>query len=311
MILFSVIIPSYKTTKEVVVRSIDSVLHQSCDDYELIVVDDNDDDEFKKWNIELKDYYSNIEKVRFVFHECNKGANYARNTGIKESLGEFVAFLDSDDEWDYRFLEVVKHNIVCTNKDLFSSNYRLVRKSGICKPVFSPQKQKSGYIFLNEIFEDLLGPTSTVCVRKSAIIDSGLFDVRLPARQDYDMWLRICKSHECVFIFEPLVKFYKDGHESISSSSQRYIKGTIMVLDKILKDRDVPNGLHRKIKAAHYKQIAHACITTGDYNICREYIKLSFKNNASWGIICWYFLSYFPTFFSYLKMLKEKRDTIS
>lgn len=303
--IFSVVIPSYKTDKSVVKRAIDSVLKQTFKDFELIVVDDNDENQYKRWNRELAHEYK-ASNVRFAFHECNKGANPARNTGIKSANGEFIAFLDSDDEWDNNYLSIVSDYIIRTNKNIYSSNYRLVTKYGVCTPVFKEDRQISGMIYDHEIFGDLLGPTSTVCVRKATIIDAGMFDISLPARQDYDMWLRICKHNECVFIFDPLILFYKDGGQSISSFSKKYIEGSEKVLTKILKDTDVPIHLHNAIKAAHYKQIAHGCITAHDYRHCRTYIKKSLSQKISFSLLGWYVLSFFPNVFERLRDTRMK-----
>lgn len=307
---FSVVIPSYKTEKSVVKRAIDSVLKQTFKDFELIVVDDNDENQYKRYNRELAQEYKD-SKVRFVFHECNRGANPARNTGIENSNGEFIAFLDSDDEWDYKYLKVVNDHIIRTNKNIYSSNYRLVTKYGICTPVFKENRQISGMIYEREIFGDLLGPTSTVCVRKATIIDAGLFDISLPARQDYDMWLRICKKNECVFIFEPLILFYKDGGQSISSFSKKYIEGSEKVLAKILKDPDVPAHLHNTIKASHYKQVAHGCITAHDYRYSRVYIKKALNISFSFSLLGWFILSYFPSVFEKLRNVRMKKKIMS
>jgi len=294
---FSVVMPSYKTDKVIVRRAIDSVLKQTFDDFEVVIVDDNNENEYKLSNRELVKEYKD-KPVRFIFHDKNLGANPARNTGVMNANGDYIAFLDSDDEWNCNYLLSLHKYITETGKNLYSTNYQLVREYGTCPPVFKKNIQKSGYIFEKEIYGDLLGPTSTVCVRRSSLIEAGLFDVNLPARQDFDMWLRVCKSNECIFVFAPLVLFYKNGKETISSSSERYIRGSEIVLQKILNDPDVPQKLHRSIRSSHYRQIAHGCITVRDFKNCRRFIIKALKNKFSIRLIGWYTLSLFPILFN-------------
>lgn len=301
---FSVVMPSYKTDSFMVQRAIDSVMLQTFSDFEIIIVDDNDENDYKNNNRKLQKEYSN-DNIKFVFHPKNKGANFARNTGVSLSNGEYVAFIDSDDQWNKDYLRVLHKTIEQSHKNLYTTNFQIVRADGILPPVFT-NKQKSGYIFEKEIYEDLLGPTSTVCVKRKTIIDAGLFDTSLPARQDYDMWLRICKHHECFFIHKPLVYIYWDGHESISSSCQRYTVGTEIVLKKILSDKNVSPSLYDSIKFAHYKSIAHASIHVNDYNNARKYLSKALKKNKNVECIIWYILCLTPSTFKFLKQLRTK-----
>lgn len=95
----SVVIPTYNRA-ELLSRAIDSVLAQTYDDFELLVVDDGSTDDTEAVVTAYDD-----DRVRYLAHETNRGANPARNTGIEAAEGEFVAFLDSDDEWRPRKLE--------------------------------------------------------------------------------------------------------------------------------------------------------------------------------------------------------------
>ena len=100
---FSVVVPSYKTDEETMKRTIESVLSQKYKPFEIIIVDDNGGNEFTQINKKLAEKYHG--KVKFVFYEKNMGANYARNTGIKNAKGDMIAFLDADDAWNEDYLE--------------------------------------------------------------------------------------------------------------------------------------------------------------------------------------------------------------
>ncbi|MFC6990634.1 glycosyltransferase family 2 protein [Haladaptatus sp. GCM10025707] len=89
----SVVIPTYNRSEEVT-HAIDSVLAQTYDDFELLVVDDGSTDDTEEVVTSYDD-----DRVKFIEHEENQGAPAARNTGIEHAEGEYVAFLDSDDEW--------------------------------------------------------------------------------------------------------------------------------------------------------------------------------------------------------------------
>ena len=104
--LISIIIPIYNRDIKLLNRAIDSIKCQTYSKYEIIVVDDND--VHTKNNEEIKAYEEEIKKeipIKFIYHNINKGANAARNTGINNSKGELLAFLDSDDVWNENYLE--------------------------------------------------------------------------------------------------------------------------------------------------------------------------------------------------------------
>src|SRR5699024_744473 len=97
--LVSVIIPTFKRKKEIVRRAVKSVMAQTYQNIEIIIVDDSPE-EFQG-SIKIKEYLDSLkdERVKYIKHSENKGANAARNTGIRNSKGNFLAFLDDDDEW--------------------------------------------------------------------------------------------------------------------------------------------------------------------------------------------------------------------
>lgn len=96
--LISVIVPTYKRKPEMIKRSVDSILAQTYSNMELIVVDDSPNDYQFREDVKLfLNGYDN--RIKYIQHEKNMGANIARNTGVDYSNGKYIAFLDDDDEW--------------------------------------------------------------------------------------------------------------------------------------------------------------------------------------------------------------------
>ncbi len=300
----SIVIPSYKTPYEIICRTIKSCLAQSYQPFEIIVIDDNGCNEFSEISKKIASEYT--EKINVLLNDENRGANFSRNRGVNAAKGEYIAFLDSDDEWSNDYLEKVV-NIIDREKAVFvTSNYQVVHKDGVLPPEFDKEMFKSGDISKKELYQDVVGPTSTVVIAKDLIIKAGLFDESLPARQDYDMWLRVTKLAPIHYNYDPCVKVFRVGADSISSSYKRNVEGTKMVLEKILSDKNLKNTEKRDISAAHYKHMALACILCNAYRESRVYAKKSLKMGFDKVLLVWLLLSYCPYLFSKLRFLRKK-----
>lgn len=302
-IKFSVVIPSYKTDEDVMIRTIESVLSQNFKPYEIIVVDDNGGNEYTLINKKLSEKYAG--KVRFEFYPKNMGANYARNTGIKTATGDFIAFLDSDDEWYPIFLEEVEKCITQKNAKFISVQYYIRTKTGRFQ--FSKRGYKDGDISKTILYKDLVGPTSAVIVHKKTIIDAGLFDESLPARQDYDMWIRVSQLAPIHYIDVPLLDIYRDGHDSISSSYIRNVRGTQMVLDKILSTYSLAEEERNSITFAQNKRMAMSCAHGGNFMEARVYSRKALNAKMDLGMIALLLLYNFPTLYKFMRKNNHKR----
>lgn len=266
---FSIVMPSYKTDERTMRRALACVGKQTYRNYELIVIDDNDDNEFKTINNELMQEFVS-ENIRFLFHEKNKGANYARNYGINEAKGKYIAFLDADDEWLPSYLQSLK-NEIDKGATFITANYQIVSPYGIQPPDFSTNKKYEGYIYEKMLLNDVVGPSSAVCVKTDELIKAGLFDVSLPARQDYDMWIRVAKYNSLNLVREVQMYIYRDGHDSISKSYKRNIKGTKMVMKKLYQ-QNFPFSTKKRIAASQNFQLGHICIVGNHQYEAIEYL---------------------------------------
>jgi glycosyltransferase involved in cell wall biosynthesis len=197
----SVVIPVYNRITELR-RALKSVLLQSFEDYELIVVDDHSNDNL---TFDIRSAVAEISAYtpfRFLTTE-GKGVSAARNTGIRAAQGEFIAFLDSDDEWlatkleqQVNFLHThPEFSIVHTN-ETWLRNHQPAKQS-------AKHKKSGGDIFINCTKLCVIAP-STVMLRKSLLDRVGLFDESFVVCEDFDLWLRITAKESVGFLPEAL-----------------------------------------------------------------------------------------------------------
>ena len=199
--LFSVIIPVFNRER-FIARAIESVLAQSEQDYELIVVDDGSTDNTPN----IASQYP----VRLIRQE-NRGVSAARNAGIKVAKGEIIALLDSDDEWKKDHLQCHKefftqnpHYKIHQTDEIWIRNGKFLNKKKI-------HQKKEGFIFYDSLHLCLISP-SAVAIKKELFKEVGLFREDFVVCEDYELWLRI--THRYPIGFTPKATVIKyGGHE--------------------------------------------------------------------------------------------------
>lgn len=211
--LVSVIIPTYNR-ESVLLRAIDSVLAQSYQYYELIVVDDGSTDETEQL---LKPLVSS-EKIKYFKHQ-NRGVSAARNFGVKQAKGELISFLDSDDEWlPHKLQQQINYFIqnseaqIVYGEELWIRNGKRVNQKVI-------HKKSGGMIFQACVQQCLIAPSS-VMLSKNLFDDMGGFDESFVVCEDYDLWLKISSIMEIGFIADPLI-IKHGGH--LDQLSTKYV----------------------------------------------------------------------------------------
>jgi GT2 family glycosyltransferase len=204
MPFFSVIIPSYNRYNPLK-SAVESVLSQTYNDFELIVVDDGSTDETPR----IEDEYKSA--VKYIRQE-NSGVSKARNTGIMQTNSPYIAFLDSDDLWLPDKLEE-HHSFIIKNPEVFihQTDEIWIRKGRRVNPK-KRHIQKSGDIFKESLELCLISP-SAVVLNKKLLDKHGLFDEKLPVCEDYDLWLRITCEETSGLIDKKLI-IKHGGHES-------------------------------------------------------------------------------------------------
>ncbi len=224
----SVIIPTYNRA-HLIERAIQTVLSQTYQDLEIIVVDDGSSDNTEEVVMTLKD-----ERIRYIRHEENKGAPAARNTGIQAAKGDYIAFQDSDDEWLPQKLEKqmkVFETVSAKVGVVYTGFLRIENDKKEYIPYLWVTK-KEGDIH-KELLKGSFITTPAILVRKECFKKAGMFDERLPRLQDWELVLRLSKYYDFKFIDEPLLKspYMTD---SISSSEKARIKALKLILSKHL-----------------------------------------------------------------------------
>jgi len=197
----SVIIPTYNRMRPLE-DAVKSVQSQTYRDFELIIVDDGSTDGTDRL----------IEKSApdaVYIRQENRGVSSARNRGILASKGKYIAFLDSDDRWLPEKLSLQvgameEGHFVSHTEEIWIRNGRRVNPG-------ARHKKHSGDIFLKSLPLVVISPSS-VMIRREIFDDVGLFDEKLLAAEDYDMWLRITVSYPVHFIEKPLI-IKNGGHE--------------------------------------------------------------------------------------------------
>ena len=208
---FSVVIPLYNK-EHYIVNTINSVLSQTYQDYELIVVDDGSKDN-------SYEVAKTIQSERMIlFHQENQGVAVARNTGVENAKGEYVAFLDADDCWYPNYLEEISKLIDnFSESDIFVTAYRIVM--GNEKYHFSahlsdePTLLPSYWITFKNAYDTVW--TSATAIRRSAIEKAGLFTPGEKIGQDLDLWARVARNNPLVaYSPEVCVDYNRDAEQN-------------------------------------------------------------------------------------------------
>ena len=202
----SIILPTYNRA-ELVVRAIDSILQQTYEEFELIVVDDGstDDTEQKVRGIEDK-------RIRYVKLEKNGGPSNARNVGIDTAVYDYIAFHDSDDCWRKEKLEKQMRRLLESSSETgfvygcYEYNSLDGRKA--CFPRKELEKEKkTGYIYPQMLVENLIG-MPTILVKRECIEKIGKFNIHYASLEDYEWMLRLSRVYGAAYLDEILVDVY-------------------------------------------------------------------------------------------------------
>ncbi len=262
MSLISVVIPAYKRG-HVIERAIRSVLEQTHQDFEILVVDDGSKDNTESVVASIAKEDS---RIRYFRHDTNRGAQAARNTGARAAQGEWVVFLDSDDYFTPNSLEVRLLAAQGEGVKVIHSKCLILKKDESTTAYGTPELD--GYIY-----RDLLtnyGPLfSGLLVAKEALGKIGYLDEKIISYQDWDTVIRLAEYYPFGLVTEPTFIYDCRGDDTISQDRVREAEGYRQVFNKhfleILKQSGPP------IVAHHYRHIADRYQSAGNQNAARRY----------------------------------------
>ena len=243
----SVVIPTLNRINTLQ-RALDSVINQTYKPAEIIVVDNGSSDGTLKF---LREQYPKIT----ILTENKLGVSSARNKGIKKSINQWIALLDSDDAWHPRKLEIQtsmldsalkEYNLIHTDEVWFRNNKHINQ--------MKKHKKQGGYIFERCLSLCCISPSS-VLFKKNILDKVGLFDESLPVCEDYDMWLKICSSEEVLFAQDKLTYKYGGHKDQLSKSYWGMDRFRIKSLENIIKNFDLTYKQKKQAKKELIKKI--------------------------------------------------------
>lgn len=272
----SVIIPTYNRERTIK-RSLESVITQTMYPYEIIVVDDGSTD----GTVEIVEQIDGVKLLK----QNHRGAQAARNLGVLNARGDYIAFLDSDDEWVPQMLEqaveaLSKHEGRCvTYSDCYIDNGRNKRIWRL--PECGNNSYNNLLLHAGPMFQSMV-------IKRELFIRVGLLDENVVAFQEWDAAIQFAKEVEFIHIKTPLFKYYVCNDDSISKNLDKAVEGYEYILRKHAKEIKRVHGFWGLEK--HYKELT----------------KMAFKAQNRRFFIFMYYLVYIKILIA-IKNMRVKR----
>jgi glycosyltransferase involved in cell wall biosynthesis len=285
-VLISVVIPAYRCA-EYIVQGIESVLNQSFTNHEIIVVNDGSPDTADLEAV-LAPYTGRIR----YFKQPTKGPSGARNTGVRNAFGKYVAFLDGDDYWTPDHLA---KNVGILERDpslaLVYCDCILVKDGQPYGRVFFAQDQSNSVTFESLLLQRSTISTSSVVASREAILSAGGFDEELHRCEDFDMWLRLAVSGSRMS-YHPDAEVYHRVHDvSLSADSLAMIKDRVRVYEKVAstvkvskEQKQIIRYMVTKSQSDGYIEQLKEALDREDYAEAREAAERALAVESTWKL---------------------------
>lgn len=250
--LVSVIIPTYKRPDNLT-RAIESILNQTYNPIEIIVVDDNGKNtEWQLFTEKKLENYISSGKISYIIHEVNKNGSAARNTGMKNSHGNYINFLDDDDEFLPDKIEK-QLNLLKKYPKEFGGCICNTHIKGQHR-TFDTQNEKEGNLIQEVLTGKMTFNTSTVLFRREAIEKIKGFDETFKRHQDWELYIRFFRLYKMCLVKDYLLIKYSTPNIITNNPSK-----SIEYKEKFLntfKDDIEKMPLHKKIYKHQYELLA-------------------------------------------------------
>jgi len=229
MATVDVIIPAFNAAKYLP-AAIESVLSQTFDDWQILLVDDGSTDNTAEVVAPFLDRFGS--KIKYI-KQANRGLPAARNTAIRASTAEFLALLDADDVWlPCRLSESLK---VLAERPQAGLAYGLITgidpEDRLGSTWVGNLKDAEGHIATHIYTRKVHLPCPTVTFRRRCIDEVGIFDETMRATEDRDLWLRIALRYEVAFV-PTVLAYYRVSPDSMSRDPQRMFKAQLQFIEK-------------------------------------------------------------------------------
>ncbi|WP_242155302.1 glycosyltransferase family 2 protein [Aestuariivivens sediminis] len=223
MPFFSIVIPLFNKV-DYIYDTLTSVLNQSFQDFEVIIVNDASTD----GSIDIVKSFKD-PRIK-IYEQENQGASVARNYGIEQAESDFIALIDADDIWYQDHLEeLIKLINTFPESGLFCNNYEIKRSDQVITPAKFNFKYYGDCLIIEDYFKSSIinsvAWTSSSCFKKEIFNEIGRFDINLRTGQDIDLWIRIALKFEVAFNPKTTVLYHNFDRLSLSNSkynNQRY-----------------------------------------------------------------------------------------
>jgi glycosyltransferase involved in cell wall biosynthesis len=216
----SVIIPTHNRA-EFLRSAITSVLNQTFQDFEIIIIDDASKDHTREVIANFND-----ARIKVIHNQVSKGAAGARNIAIMNSNCKYTAFLDDDDEWLPEKLKIQTRLLDNSPQEVggvYTGCFIIEKVSERVLSIYNPE--------INDLSKDNFITTSSILLRRECFEKCGLFDESMLACSDYDMWIRISKHFSFKFTKTTLVKYYIHKN-SLTFDYEKKTRGIEILFEK-------------------------------------------------------------------------------
>lgn len=294
--MISVVIPLYNK-EDCIRKTLDSVLGQSYKNFEVIVVDDGSKDGSTEIVSSMND-----SRIRLITQK-NGGPSSARNRGIKESKGDYVAFVDADDIWSPDYLQEMV-NLMKDFPDavIWGFNYSTIKDGEVGN---SETEVFRGYVSEKWDYFPFFFSSSSSCCRKSTLLELGGFDERMVYGEDIDMWFRLLLSGRGVLDTRVLAYYNKDDENSLTRRNMPLEKHIPYYLEKYTEARKDNADFRRFFDEQMVYRLYPYLF---DKKYFKEARKLSRELDYSLLKSSMRFRMFHPYIYRFLRSLKEKRS---
>lgn len=300
IVFFSVVIPLYN--KEATIeRAIKSVLNQTVQDFEIVVVNDGSTDKGPDIVSEIKD-----PRIRIIA-QINQGVSAARNKGIAEAKYDLNAFLDADDEWLPEFLETIRRMIMKhSDCALYATRYFIKAPSGDQTPALVRGLADDFQGILKNYFQIAVSGappvwSSATCARKNALLDMGGFPVWVKSGEDLLTWARLAARYQVAYSMTCLAIFYQTPAEVYETGPSRIPEVDDLVgkgLEALLSVVSLENKGYLSSYCALWHKMRASCYLRVDMKSeARNEIYIALRHSFSFRILFYWFLSFMPLTF--------------